>query len=256
MNKLKMAEIANGVKSSLTRHSPEILVGIGITGMLTSTALAVKATPKAIRLMNEAENEKNGELTTLETVKACWKPYIPAAVTAATSVACLIGASSVNAKRNAALAAAYTLSDTAFREYKEKVIETIGEKKEKIVQEKIAEDKMKNDPVSKKEVIITDKGNTLCYDAVSGRYFRSDIDKIKKAVNDLNKQMLSDMYISMNDFYDILGMPRTSVGDQLGWNLDSGLLELDYSAQLAEDGTPCIVIDYSVAPKYGYDRFM
>ena len=77
---------------------------------------------KAIKLINQAENEKNADLTKTETVKACWKVYIPAMVTGTASIVCLIGASSVNAKRNAALAAAYTLSDTAFREYKEKVI--------------------------------------------------------------------------------------------------------------------------------------
>lgn len=256
MNKVKLAEIAKGVQSTLTKHSPEILTGIGITGMVSATVLAVKATPKAIRLKNEAENEKNGELTKVETIKACWKPYIPAVATGAASIVCLIGASSVNAKRNAALAAAYTLSDTAFREYKEKVVETIGEKKEKVVKDKIAEDKVKNNPVTKSEIFITDRGNTLCFDTISGRYFMSDIDKIKKAENILNKRMLSEMYISLNDFYDEIGLAQTPVGDDLGWKLERGYLDLDFSSQLTKDGKPCLVIDYNIVPSYGYDRLM
>lgn len=255
MNTLKVAEFAKSAQVTLAKHSPEILTGIGIAGMVSTTVLAVRATPKAIRLMHQAENEKNDELTKLEVVKACWKPYIPAAVTGVTSIVCLIGASSVNAKRNAALAAAYTLSDTAFREYKEKVIETIGEKKEQIVKDKVAEEKMKKDPVDKKPVYITGNGNSLCYDTISGRYFESNIDKIKKVENQLNKQMLSEMYISLNDFYDAVGLERLDMGEELGWKLDSGLLELDFNTQLAADGRPCLVIDFNIVPKYDYYKF-
>lgn len=256
MNKSNVSKFVKGMKMSMTKHSPEILTGFGIAGMLATTALAVKATPKAIRIIEE-EKEATGEetLSTIDTVKLCWKCYIPATVTCVTSIGCLIGASSVNAKRNAALAAAYTLSDTAFREYREKVVETIGEKKEKTVKDKVAEERISKDPVTKKEIYITEKGNTLCYDAISGRYFKSDIEKIKKAVNDLNKMMLRDMCISLNEFYDEIGLEHTTIGEELGWNLDNGLIELDFSSQLTDDGTPCLVLDYHIAPKYNFYKF-
>lgn len=105
-------------------------------------------------------------------------------------------------------------------------------------------------------MFITEKGNTLCYDVVSGRYFRSDIDKIKKAENELNHRMISEMYISLNEFYYEVGLPRTSIGDELGWNIDGGLIGLEFSSQLAEDGTPCLVIDYGIAPRYEYEKLM
>ena len=163
----------------------------------------------------------------------------------------------MNARRNAALATAYQLSQTALTEYKKKVVETIGEKKEQVIKDKIAKDKIENDPISKRgDVIITEKGNTLCYDAISGRYFKSDIDQIKKVVNELNRKMLSEMYISLNQFYTALGLSTTTLGDELGWNIDNGLIELDISAQIADDDTPCIAIDYLIAPKYDYSRLM
>lgn len=274
MNKSNATNLIKNVKNGLGKHSPEILTGIGIAGMITTTVLAVKATPKALELLKEAKYKKEREafkhnckasdasefiqsaLKPIEIVEAAWKPYIPAAVTCVASITCLIGASSVNAKRNAALATAYELSKTALTEYKEKVVEEIGEKKEKAVRKAIAKDKVEQNPVSKNEVIITGKGDVLCYDITAGQYFKSDVEKIKSAVNDLNKRMLSEMYISWNEFFSELGMKTTPMGDQLGWNLDSGLIELDFGSQLSEDGTACVTIEYLVAPRYDFSKLM
>lgn len=256
MNKKEVMKVINDVGKKLDRRSPEILAGIGIAGMVTTVVLAVTATPKALTLIDEASNEKNAELTKGEVVKAAWKPYVPAAITGVMSATCMIGSVRIGARRIAAISTAYKLTETAFSEYKEKVVETIGEKKEKTIKDKVDKDKVEKDPVSKSNIIITDKGNTLCYDASAGRYFKSDIEKIKKAVNEINRQMVYDQYVSLNEFYDELGLDHTDLGDDLGWNLDNGLLEVDFSSQIAEDGTPCIVISYNVAPRYDYSKLM
>lgn len=253
----KKQSILKDFKRFVSAKSPEILTGIGIAGMITTTVLAVRATPKAMSLIEEKKNEEwTDELSPLEIVKIAWKPYIPAIVTGATSVACIIGASSVNAKRNAALTAAYKLSETALTEYREKVVETIGEKKEQIVRDKVAEERVKKNPVSKNEVIVTGNGKTLCFDPISGRYFMSSIEAIKRAENELNKQLLHDIfgYVSLNDFYDELGLDRTIVGNDLGWNTDQ-LIDVSFSSQLNDNGEPSVVLDFLVAPKYGYDKF-
>ena len=257
MKKLDLSAIAKGVKAGASKHGPEILTGIGIAGMITTTVLAVKATPKAIQLIQEEKDDLDvEELTVVETVKAAWKPYIPALVTGGVSVACLIGASSANARRNAALATAYKLSETAFSEYKEKVVETIGEKKEEVIKDKVAKAKMEKDPVSKKEVIITGNGDHLCYDSISGRYFKSNTNKIKSAVNELNERMFNEMYISLSELYDELGLDHTAVSDELGWNIENGIIKIDFSYQPADDDTPCLVLSYNVAPKYNYNRIL
>lgn len=257
MHKLNLANLVSNTRQFANKHSPEILTGIGIAGMITTTVLAVRATPKALELLEEKKNEDwVDELSPLEVVKTVWRPYVPAAVTGIASVACLIGASSVNAKRNAALATAYKLSETALTEYREKVIETIGEKKEKTVRDKVAEERVKKNPVSKSEVIVTNNGTTLCFDPISARYFKSSIDKIKRAENELNKQMLHDIsgYVSLNEFYDELGLDHTSVGDDLGWNVDR-LIDISFSSQLNDNGEPSVVLDYLVAPKYDFYKF-
>ena len=257
MRKPNLANFMANTREFINKRSPEILTGIGIAGMITTTALAVRATPKALELIEEKKDEDAvDELSSLEVVKTAWKPYIPAAVTGIVSVACLIGASSANAKRNAALATAYKLSETALSEYREKVVETIGEKKEKTVRDKVAEERVKNNPVSKSEVIVTNNGTTLCFDPISARYFKSSIDKIKRAENELNKQMLHDIsgYVSLNDFYDELGLDHTTIGDDLGWNVNK-LIDISFSSQLNDNGEPSVVLDYLVAPKSNFYKF-
>lgn len=264
---MQLKAIFTDLGKAARKHSPEILTGIGIAGMLSTTVLAVRATPKALMLIEEKKREKkfavikdggDPELTRFEMVKVAWKPYIPAAVTGVASIACLVGASSVNARRNAALAAAYALSETTLADYKEKVVETIGEKKAQEVKDAIAKDKIENDPVTRKEIITTDKGETLCYDALSGRYFKSDIEYIRRAVNNLNERLLFDTHISLNEYYDEIGLEEIfPMGEDLGWTVDpdsanKGLIELDFSSQLAE-GTPCLVVGFRNAPRYDYE---
>ena len=169
MAKQKINEILRGIWATTRKHSPEILTGIGIAGMITTTVLAVKATPKAMQLMSDAENKKQAPLSAKEKVEAAWTCYIPAAIVGGLSIGCIIGASSTNFKRNAALATAYTLSETTLKEYQDKVVEVIGEKKEEEIREAVVKDKLADNPI--KEVVLIDAGgNTICYDALSGRY--------------------------------------------------------------------------------------
>ena len=257
MNKEGLKRTIKNAERVLTKYSPGILTGIGIAGMIGATFMAVKATPKALYLIETKKEEAEvEELTSVETIKTCWKCYIPAALTTVVSAACLIGASTVSAKRNAALATAYSISEAALREYQEKVVEVIGEKKEKAVRDAVAKDQIERDPVTKNEVVIIDSNsNTLCYEPLSGRYFKSTIDKIKKAEIKLDRQMIQEMYVSLNDFYWEIGLDGTDLGDKMGWNLSKGYMDLSFSSQLADDGTPCAVIVYGIPPVYDYQNY-
>jgi len=262
VTKINMGGLLKNVKMALSDHSPEILTGLGIAGMITTTVLAVKATPKALDLISDAEYEKYDDegnrepLTKIEVVKAAWKPYIPAAITCATSVACLIGAGSVNAKRNAALATAYNLASNALTEFKDATLETVGEKKNQTIKNKVAEKQIEKNPVNQSAIIVSGQGNTRCFDTITKQRFTSDIETIRRIVNDLNERMINgEDYISLNEFYYELGLDGTSIGEDLGWNIARGKIKVDFNAQLDSDGVPCIVIDYVVPPEYGYSRY-
>lgn len=251
----KISNAFKATKGFMVKHSPEILTGVGIAGMISSTVLAVKATPKALQLIEEKKKEiDTDELTIKETVMVAWKPYIPTAAVCVSSIICLIGASSIHLKRNLALSTAYSLSDRAFRTYRDKVIETIGERKEKKIKDAIAQDKVNENPVSQRQILVTPKGQTLCLDSISGRYFRSDLDTIRKAVNDLNRQLTYHNYISLNEYYYAIGLDQVKYGDNMGWNIDNGLIELDFGATITDTDEPCITIDYDIGPKEGFDR--
>ena len=257
MSKEGLKRTIKSAERVLTKYSPGILTGIGIAGMIGATFMAVKATPKALYLIKTKKKESEvEELTSVETIKTCWKCYIPATLTTVLSAVCLIGASTVSAKRNAALATAYSISEAALREYQEKVVEVIGEKKEKAVRDAVAKDQIERDPVTKSEVVIIDSNsNTLCYEPLSGRYFKSTIDKIKKAEIKLDRQMIQEMYVSLNDFYWEIGLDGTDLGDKMGWNLSKGYMDLSFSSQLTDDGTPCAVIVYGIPPVYDYQNY-
>lgn len=254
-----MGNVSNFFKdawNTVSRHSPEILTGIGIAGMITTTVLAVKATPKALRKIEERKKAEGVEkLKAVDTVKAAWKCYIPAAVTGVASTTCLICAQAESNRRNAALAAAYKISETALTEYREKVIETIGEKKEATVREKVAQDRVKEHMANNTEVYITEKGETLFLDPLSHRTFKSDIELIRRAVNNLNYELTTSImgYVSLNEFYDEIGLPRTTMGDKIGWNLDNGkgLIKID-TIPVKENEQPCLCLDYLVEPNYNY----
>ena len=246
-------------KKYFIKHEPEILVGIGIAGMITSTILAVKATPKALELINDRNKEelKNDQnfykLGTIETIKTAWRPYLYPSILSIASITCIISGTTINTKRNAALTTAYAITENAFSTYRNKVIETIGEKKEKNLRSKISQDEVTKNPPTNSPIILTSKGNTLCLDSISERYFRSDLDTIRKVINEINRKMMIENYISLDEFYYELNMKPMKHADRLGWEIDDGLLEVYFNTCLAENDEPCVVLDYNIYPKYGFD---
>lgn len=271
--RINVKPFVHACKVRMAKNAPTILTITGITAMASSTYWAVKATPKALALKEKAEVEKNKKagtfkgdkvnnwipLTKVEIVQTCWRCYAPAFITGVLGAACLIGANSMNLRKNAALAAAYALSESNFKEYREKTLEEVGEKKEEKIRNAVAEEKITKDPVNTSTVLETGNGDTLCYDAICGRYFKSSIEKLKSALNELNMELVQDGYVSLNQYYDLIGLPDGMLGDDLGWSINDNhsTVQLDLSAQLTKDEaqTPCMVVAFKYGPIYNYDAF-
>ena len=257
MGKKEITAMFKRAGNTINKYSPEIMLGFGLTAFASTVIFAVKATPKAVQLMENRKEELEVEkLPPVEVVKTTWKCYVPAAVTGTLSVGCILGSYSVNMKRNAALSTAYMISETALKEYKDKVIETIGEMKEEAIRDSIAKDKLENNPVTVSEVIVTGKGKSLLYDPVSSRYFEYDLDLLQKAVNELNLKFThGEMYQSVNELYWLMGLkPWEGMGDELGWNVDVAPIHIGLRYAAADDGRPCAVMDYNIKPRYDYDN--
>ena len=251
-------KITKSVFDTARKYQPEILTGFGIGGFATTVIMAVKATPKAMKRMDDVKKKhpKDSDKKAYYKNVVCKVApvYIPAATVGLLSVSCVLGASSVNYKRNAALATAYTISETALKEYQDKVVETIGEKKEEAVRAAIAKDHVDKNAAVRHEVIFTGNGETTCMDGLHGRFFKSDAESIRRSVNELNRRMLIEGYVSLNDFYDELGLAHVDAGDYVGWRIDKGFVEVGFYSILDEKNNPVLVLDYKVAPYHDYDR--
>lgn len=245
---MNIPDLARSAQASLSKNSPAILTGLAVGGVIATAVMASKATVLAVDEVRYLEKDYEEPMDARGWVQTTWKLYIPAAVMGTATVACIIGAHTVNTRRTAALAGAYSLADKALTEYQEKVREQFGVAKEEKVREAIVEDHLKANPMDDKQIIVTPLGDTLCYDAMSGRYFKSDIEIIRRAVNDLNQQLLTDMWVSLNEFYDLLDLSHTKLGDEMGWEPDN-LLEVVFTTKLAENGQPVLVLDYRTRPR-------
>ena len=258
MNKINFPELFKSVRKGVVKHSPEILTAIGIAGTVTTTVLAVKATPKAMKLIEEAKEAKQEDLTKTEVIKAAWKPYIPAAVTGVASVACLIGASNVNIRRNAALATAYQISTTALNEYKDKVVETIGEEKAKEIKDKIIKDNEEKFEAGRVTYVIADDAEITILEPVTKQEFKSTTIDIREKVLDINDRMVKyiEPSVSFNEFLYALDLEPTDpmVGDEIGWNTNN-LIEITFVDSHTKRNKPCFELKYLTPPEHGFDEY-
>ncbi len=232
------------------QNSPTILSGIAVMGVAATAVLAARAAVNADkRLHPEAGMPGSGKPEPdgfFEQTKAVWTLYIPAGLSGLATIACIIGANQIGARRSAAMVAAYSLVDQSFREYKDKVVEQLGKAKEQKIGDAIMEDRIKQD--SEKQVVIIGTGDQPCFDAFTGRYFRSDMESIRRAENEINRRVLSEYGVPLDDFYELLGLESTLAGQTLGWDPDH-MLTCVFSTHLRTDtGEPCIAIRFERMP--------
>ena len=244
MSKAKM--IFKAMAAFGSKHAPEILTGIGCGGFITSLVLTAKAAPKA-----EKHIEETGAETLKEKAKACYKDYIPAGLTAAASVGCVVAGATVGHKRYAALSTAAGLTEAAFSEYRDSVREVIGEEKEAEVHESV---KHKVENRGEGTTMVLGNGKIPCLDTASGRYFQSSPVELRKIENELNRELNDSCYVSLNDFYELAGLNYTNIGDEVGWS-SNDRIELELSSGMTPDEVPCLVVDFMKRPTSGYREF-
>lgn len=234
-------------------HTSAILTGLNIAGTVGTVVLAVRATPQAIRDIQDAESEFT-EVTNLDKVKLVWRGYIPAALLGAATITAAIGAQSVSQRRQAALMSIIAVGEKSFNEFREKTREIVGEQKEIEIMDEVAKEHLASVPMVNSEVIITGAGDHLCFDTLTSRYFRSDINKIKAAVNEINAMCLTDTYASQNDFYRLIGLPPAVFGEEQGWRFDN-LMDVHFTSVLNEEnGSPALALEYRTSPIRGYHK--
>lgn len=238
----------------LNRNASTILTCLGSAGVIATSVLAVKSTPKALRLLEEAKKEKGEELTKLEVVKTAAPVYIPSVVMGASTIACIFGANILNKRQQAALMSAYALVNDSYKQYRNKVKEVYGEESDNHIIELLAEDEN-----AKSDYIPIEDEKHLFFDNWSMRYFESTIREVRNAEYKINQDLILNDYVSMNHFYDRIGLERVEVGDMLGWStyargFNYGCSHIDFHHEkvVYDDGMECYILSMAPDPSMDY----
>lgn len=233
---MNTATLLINAKKFLRSNNSEILTAFGISGVAVTGYLAVKAGYRSkdrLRYIDEDASLK-------DKVQIVWDLYIPPVTSGAVTIVCVFSSSKVNNQRTAAVITAYSVAETAFSEYREKIAEEIGPRKEQSIRDKIVQDRIEKRPPS---MIIAGSGEVLCCELFTGRYFKSDMESLRRTQNDINHRVVNQIYVTLDEFYDILDLPHTSNSGTIGW--ESKLLELEFSTVLAPKGEPCLAFRYN-----------
>jgi len=246
MNKIQTA--LNSLSKTVNQNSPTIMIGLGLSGLIGSTVMAVRVTPKALDLIYE-ESLSNEELSNKQVVVLCWRLYIPAAASAILGVSAVILGNRLHLRRAAVLASLYSLAENTLQTYQQKVIESVGKTKADAIFSEAGEE-LVTDPPDEENIHNVGGGTELCYEVSTGRYFESDVTKIRSAENEFNKELIIDNEKPMNELFYMLGLPPVSLGENAGWVVDDGLLEILINPKISTNGDrPCLAIDFTRRPK-------
>lgn len=228
----------------LKRASPTILTILGAAGVVGTAVLAVKATPKAMNLCYEVwdEREEGQEPTVLDYAKVGWKAYIPAASVGLATIVCIIGANGLNRKQQAAITSAYILLDNAYKEYQKKVKELYGDEADSSIRREIVKEQYEPHEAPS-------DGRILYFDFFSGRYLERSPEEVMDAEYHMNREFIHKDYITLNEWYKLLGMDPVDFGDVLGWSIGAGecyygyqWIDFEHELQVMEDGLECYII--------------
>jgi hypothetical protein len=250
---MSLNKLAKQAKKMLSDNSPVILTALGVTGTITTAYLAAKGAFRAQEALLMEDKKRTATapadaevpvLTTKEIVGLTWKFYVPAVVSGATTITCIIGANYIGTKKAAALAAAVTFSEKALEEYQTKTKELLGPEQEAVIRKEIEQDrKDAKAPLA----VFLGNDDVLFLDAYSGRYFQCNKEKIRRALNDINYQILHSDWATVSDFWDKVGLEPTSTSDEEGWNIEHPL-EIEFGCHETPDGKPCMSYEFMVVP--------
>lgn len=239
------------------RNASTILTCVGAVGVVATSVATVKATTKAVRLLEEAEKQKGEELSKTEVVKITWPVYVPPVLIGASTIACLFGANILSKHQQAAIASAYALLDSSYKEYKTKVEELYGENANANVRDEIAKDKYEENDIS-----VESEDKQLFFDEFSGRYFESTLLAVQSAEYDINRDLVMRDYATLNEFYDYLGLAPIESGDELGWSTGMNFdyywqvwIDFSHHKVTMDDGLECYIISMMSEPNLSWSDY-
>ena len=232
-----MLPIIKNARNLVSRNASDLLLIGGVGCILTGGALAIRKTPEAVLILDRKKKESN-----LEKVKAVAPLFIPAVGFTVVGIVQIVCSRNITKNKIAAITTAYTVTETAYKTYRDKVKEYVEPEQYEDIEREFVRETVKRNP-NNKETINISGNKVLIYDNSADRYFEGTLNEIEKAVNTLNKRLRNDMVITMNEFYSEIGLNPTKTGEYLGWKIDKDEIEIYTSSGIADDGRPYIMLE-------------
>lgn len=258
---MQKAKISKRVGRQLYRSSPTILTVVASVGVIVTTITAVRATPKAVKLLKEAELEKGENLTKVEIIRVAGPSYIPSALLGISTIVCIFGANALNQKKQASLMSAYVMLNESYKQYRKSAKIVYGEDADDKIHVEMAKDAMVATYDWGYQVhnmdMDSESERLLFYDLSSKKYFRTTMAAVLNAQYHVNRNLAIRGDCSLNEYLSFLGVEGIDGGDDLGWDIsymveemDCYWLDFDNYKSTLEDGLECIIIDTMAVNKF------
>jgi len=246
----------SGFAKFMAKHGSKILGGVSVGFGIAAVGLAIKATPKAERNLIEARQEKGEKLTKMEEIKAVAPAYVPTVLMLGGSIAAMVGSQKIATAQMTALATSCEAASKAYNELYSATKEVVGEKTMTAIADKRAENVMNDTPITDQNTVVIGSGESLCFDTFSGRYFYCNVDRVRKAINNANHELLTgDGYYALDDLYYDIGLAPCNASDGMGWNVSEGLIEEAFTSKIQkETDKPALVLSFLNPPQSEYSK--
>lgn len=235
-----MKQFWKDLSKAFDDNAPTILSILAIGGVITTGILAANSALEAKKVLEEAKNQPE---TKTEAIAKTWQCYVPPVVSGAITIAAIVASDRMNKSRIMALASAYALSNKNAKEYRDKVKEMLGEKTDQKIKDEIGKKK-----ASEISGVTAPEGKMICIDSMTGQQFISSIDDIQRAAANVNRALVRDSWCSFSDFLYDIGARQSKMADGLGWHVEQGGIEVNFTSCLTADNVPALVINYSEEP--------
>lgn len=255
---MKIDAIVKAWKEFGRKHDSDILTGGVIVGLITSIYLTYKTTPKINEVLDQHKEMLSNGVEKKEvvkvTVKKIVKASIPVVISVGATIACAIGSNRRANNKIAVLGAAYSLANSTAKDLNHKMNDILGEKKTKEIKDAIAKEKVGTIPKEPEHTggnstaMVMGDGLVWCKDLQTGRFFKSNQQKLGEAKNQVCALAMREGYARLNDFYEYLNnpsLPPIPLGNELGWSDNDAMcgdLDIIFSSILSDDGQPCISV--------------
>lgn len=285
MAKINARSLLAAGKRTIGKKLPSICAWAGVAGVVVTTVSGILDAPKCTDILEKhaqtmkdiKTNLERGEITKKEATKQRWqvrgqccvelgKAMWRTILSGGLTIGAILGGHFGHLKKETSLASWLNTSEIAYRQLSDAAKKSLSKKDYERLEEEVAElkkQRLRDEPHTSK---VYGNGDVAYHDPYSDHVIMTNNHRIDGAINRLNHSMVTggltgDGWETLNTFYTEIGLPRTELGDHVGWEINhDGVIEWytrpgEYVDEQTGIITPCLDIVFSVMPHSDYDNY-